>query len=284
MRQKLLDISDKIERHNLEILIKIKDIADELKIEYFIVGATVRDMILNYAYGINIYRSTNDIDFAVRVKNWEEYELLVGKIKEAGFKDDKRISQRYYYNGMIIDFIPFGDISTKNDTITWPDHDQREMNIIGFDDAYKNTEDILIKKSPDIIIKAASVEGLVMLKIFSWNDRPLPIRIKDAKDLYLIITTYLKAGNEQRLFDEHQDLFEETEDYDLSGARLLGRDIKKSVSERVLKNLLGILEGDKLINLATEMSEYEVIARDTKDEKIEWCESLVQNVKLGMTE
>lgn len=280
----MLDISNKIEKYNLEILLKIKGVTEELKIEYFIVGATVRDMILNYAYGIKIYRSTNDIDFAVRLKNWEEYELLIEKVREAGFREDNKILHRFYYQGMIIDFIPFGDISTKDEIIVWPDDDKREMNIIGFDDAFRNTEDILIKKNPDVIIKASSVEGLVMLKIFSWNDRSLPMRLKDAKDLYLIITTYLRAGNEERLFDEHQDLFEKTEDYDLSGAKLLGRDIKKSVSDKVLKNLLEILEGDKLINLATEMSEYEVIARDTKDEKIELCESLLHNLKLGMTD
>ncbi|MEJ2196496.1 MAG: hypothetical protein P8X73_16790 [Ignavibacteriaceae bacterium] len=183
-----------------------------------------------------------------------------------------------------MDFIPFGDVSTKDETIAWPDKDEKEMNLIGFDDAYMNTENILIQKDPKIFVRAASVECLVMLKIFSWNDRSTPIRLKDAKDLYLIITTYLKAGNEQRLFNEHQDLIEKAKDYDLSGARLLGRDINKSVSEKVLNNLLGILDADKLNNLATEMAEYEVIARDTKDEKIEWCESLLQNLKLGMTD
>ena len=49
---------------------------------------------------------------------------------------------------MIIDFIPFGGISTKDDTIKWPDDkDDKEMNVIGFDDALMNTEDILIKLS-----------------------------------------------------------------------------------------------------------------------------------------
>ncbi|MEJ2196495.1 MAG: hypothetical protein P8X73_16785 [Ignavibacteriaceae bacterium] len=82
----MLDISDKIEKHNLEILLNIKEITDDLNIEYFIVGATVRDMILNYAYGVRIYRATNVIDFAVRLKNWEEYELLIDKVKESGFR------------------------------------------------------------------------------------------------------------------------------------------------------------------------------------------------------
>lgn len=278
----MLDISDKIEKYNLEILLKIKEITDNLKIEYFIVGATVRDIILNYIYDIIIYRATNDVDFAVRVKSWDEYRLLTEEIEKAGFEKDDRIIHRYRYQGKIIDFIPFGEVATEDSIIVWPDKDEKVMSVLGFDDAFINTEDLIIQAEPEIIIKMATTECLVMLKLFSWNERSSTERIRDAKDLYLIITTYLRAGNEKRLFDEHTDLIEKAEDYDLSGARLLGRDIKKSVSERVLKSLLGILEGDKLMNLTTEMSEYEVIARDTKDEKIEWCESLLQNLKLGI--
>lgn len=278
----MLDISDKIEKYNLEILLKIKEITDNLKIEYFIVGATVRDIILNYIYDIIIYRATNDVDFAVRVKSWDEYRLLTEEIEKAGFEKDDRIIHRYRYQGKIIDFIPFGEVATEDSIIVWPDKDEKVMSVLGFDDAFINTEDLIIQAEPEIIIKMATSECLVMLKLFSWNERSSTERIRDAKDLYLIITTYLRAGNEKRLFDEHTDLIEKAEDYDLSGARLLGRDIKKSVSERVLKSLLGILEGDKLMNLTTEMSEYEVIARDTKDEKIEWCESLLQNLKLGI--
>lgn len=278
----MLDISDKIEKYNLEILLKIKEITDNLKIEYFIVGATVLDIILNYIYDIIIYRATNDVDFAVRVKSWSEYKLLTEEIEKAGFEKDARIIHRYRYQGKIIDFIPFGEVATEDSIIVWPDKDEKVMSVLGFDDAFINTEDLIIQAEPEIIIKMATTECLVMLKLFSWNERSSTERIRDAKDLYLIITNYLKAGNEQRLFDEHQDLFEKSEDYDLSGARLLGRDIKKSVSERVLKSLLGILEGEKLMKLATEMSEYEVIARDTKDEKIEWCGSLLQNLKLGI--
>ena len=65
----MLDISGKIDRFNLEILKKIKEIADKLNIEFFLIGATVRDLILHCVYNINVYRATNDIDFASSVKN-----------------------------------------------------------------------------------------------------------------------------------------------------------------------------------------------------------------------
>jgi predicted nucleotidyltransferase len=229
----LLDISKKIDKFNLEILKRIKEIADRLQIDFFIVGASVRDMILNYVYNIKIYRATNDVDFAVRVKSWNEYNKLTAEVEKAGFRRDKRIAHRFYTDALIIDFIPFGEIADENNNITWQDNDNKEMNVIGFDDAFANTEEILIQTDPDIIIKAASVESLVMLKIFSWNDRAAEMRLKDARDLYLLITKYLDAGNHQRLIEDHIDLFDGAVDYELSGARLLGRDISRVAKDEV---------------------------------------------------
>ncbi|GBD86601.1 hypothetical protein BMS3Abin03_00522 [bacterium BMS3Abin03] len=278
----MLDISKKIDKLNLEILLKVKSTANKLQIDFFIVGAYVRDLILNYIYGIEIYRATNDIDFAVRVRNWDEYRLLIDEIEKAGFQKNEKILHRYRYNGMIIDFIPFGDISSDEDTISWPDKDKKEMNVMGFDDAYTNTEDILIQSDPDIIIKAASVECLVMLKIFAWNDRAVDIRLKDAKDLYLIINSYLEAGNQERLFNEHNDIVEATEDYELSGARLLGRDISNVASGKVMKNILELLHSDKLDILASEMSQYEGIHLENDDDELELCEQLLRSLLAGL--
>lgn len=278
----MLDISKNIDKFNLEILIMIKEIADNLHIDFFIVGATVRDMILNYAYGIQIYRSTNDIDFAVRVKNWEDYNLLISEIEKAGLAKTDRIKHRYTYKGMILDFIPFGSISTKENTIRWSnDKDDKEMNVIGFDDAFMNTKDLLIQTEPGIIIKAASVESLAMLKIIAWNDRTIDTRIKDARDLYLIMTTYLQAGNEERLFKEHTDIIEMAIDYELSGARLLGRDIARTASDKVNSILLEILNDNKLNKLADEMSQYDGLSFE-KDETKDKCLALLINLLMGL--
>lgn len=278
----MYDISQKIDKLTLEILKKIKNITDTLKIDFFIVGATVRDMILNYIYNIQVYRKTNDIDFAIRVRHWDDYKLLVEEIEKVGFIKSDRIMHRYRYNGMIIDFIPFGEVSADGNTITWPDKDEKKMNVIGFDDAFMNTEDLMIQTDPEIIIQAASVVSLVMLKIFSWNDRPADLRSKDAKDLYLIITTYLNAGNEKRLYD-HQDIVDLAVDYELSGAILLGKDIANTVNEKVHKALLEILTGDKLQLLAYDMSKYENLHKESDDEKVEWCVELLKSLKQGLT-
>lgn len=277
----MLDISKKIDPLSLKALRQIKDIAGRLQVDFFLVGATVRDVILYYVYNIPIYRSTNDIDFAVRVRNWDEYHKLTSEVEKVGFRKDERVAHRFYTNALIIDFIPFGEIADKHNNITWNDSDKLEMNVIGFDDAYMNTEDILIQTDPDIVIKTATVESLVMLKIFAWNNRSAEKRLKDARDLYLIITTYLIAGNEERLFEDHSDIVAESVDYELTGARLLGRDISRVASKNVKNNLFEILMGDKLSLLANEMAQYEGLSSE-RGEKVEKCLELLNNLRMGL--
>ena len=279
----MLDISKKIDKLNLEILKTVKEIADRLNVKFYLIGATVRDMILNYVYGINIYRKTNDIDFAIRLKNWEQYKLLTNEIEAKGFNKDTRIMHRYRYNGMIIDFIPFGEISRGSETITWPDNDRKEMSIIGFEDVYKNTEELLIQTEPEIIIQTASVEGLVLLKIFAWNERALDLRIKEAKDIYIILSTYLDAGNAERIIKDHIDIIYTDFDYQLGGARLLGRDITKIISLSVKEELLKILSNEKIEGLISEMTQYESIPYEG-NEKINWCKKIISSLYQGLTD
>ena len=283
MRKTLLDISKKIDKLNLEILKTVKEIADELNYEFFLVGASVRDMILNHVYGINIYRKTNDIDFAIRLKNWEEYQKLAEKIEAKGFIKSQNIMHRYTYNGMIIDLIPFGEISNDNETITWPDLNKKEMTVIGFEDVYNNTEELLICTDPDIIIKTASVEGLVLLKLFAWNERATDLRIRDAKDLYIILSTYLDAGNRDRLFDEHTDIVDDNFDYQLGGARLLGRDISKISGVPAFNALLEIMNNEKVNDLISEMAQYEDIPFE-RDERVDFCKKMLGSFSQGLNE
>ncbi|MDR3610869.1 MAG: nucleotidyl transferase AbiEii/AbiGii toxin family protein [Ignavibacteriaceae bacterium] len=282
MKKKLLNISNKIDRINLKILSRTKEVADKLNIDFFIVGASVRDFILNYIYNIKIYRATNDIDFAISLRNWNEYNLLSNEIEKAGFIKSENILHRYSYKGMIVDFIPFGAITNPNETIEWQDEDKKEMNVIGFEDAYRNAEEIIIQNDPEIIIKAASVESLVMLKIFAWNDRSTDQKLKDAKDLCLIATTYLEAGNRNRLFEEHSDIFNKVDDYEIGGARLLGRDISKIASAKVLQSLYEILEDAKLNALAKDMAKFEGLHLDDEDTKTEKCKEILISMLHGL--
>lgn len=95
MRKKLLNISGKI-----DVIVKplaiIRNLAEKQNIPFFIIGATARDLILQYGYGIHTGRATYDLDIAIYVPDWSAFQHLVDALLNTGkFKPDKA-RQRLY--------------------------------------------------------------------------------------------------------------------------------------------------------------------------------------------
>jgi predicted nucleotidyltransferase len=226
MKRNLLNLSGKIDSLTVELFETISDVAEFAKVPFFVVGATARDMILVYGYDIKTIRATHDIDFAVQVSDWSQYTKLIEGLLETGkFRSKREIQRLTYKETLDIDIIPFGAISDQDNSFSWPPDNEIKMSILGFEEAYQTSITVRMREEPILDIKFVSLPGLALLKIISWNDNNLR-RDKDAKDLLLLMRTYLEAGNHERLFNEHMDLVEvEDFDYVRAGSRLLGRDI-----------------------------------------------------------
>lgn len=108
MNENLLDLSGKIDQLTVSIYETIAKVADSSGIKYFIVGASARDMILSYSYGIHTIRATVDIDIGIQLSNWNDYKKLSSDLIQTGKFTETREPQRILFNGNIpIDFIPF---------------------------------------------------------------------------------------------------------------------------------------------------------------------------------
>ena len=237
----MLDISTKIDPFTLEVLTLVSKITDTLKMDFFVIGATARDIIFNLVHGIKIQRGTNDIDFSVRVRNWEDYSKLTNALQENNFSPSKVIHRFTYKSVPSIDIIPFGEISINSTTIKWPDKEEKEMSVVGFEECYLDSELVCIQTNPPLDIKISSTRGLVLMKLISWKDG-YPSRSRDALDITYIIKNYIEAGNMDRLQSEHGDLITEQFDFELTGATLLGRDISKIARPATLEYLNKMLE------------------------------------------
>lgn len=282
MSGKLFDISGKIDQPRLEIFRAINDAANKVNAAFFIVGATARDIILEQIYSKKVYRATNDIDLGIRVNTWEDYEKITAELtKNTKIKADERVEHRFLYNGVYpIDIVPFGKIASAHGKFKWPQSDN-EFTILGFDEAYENSDQVLLSNDPELIISFASPESLAMLKIISWDER-YPGRSRDATDLVLLIETYIEAGNEDRLANEESDLLKDF-DFTMTGARLMGRDIARTANEQTITYLLNILNNEtgeqKEYRLVTDMMSEERIQEDAKFEKYM---SMLENLKAGI--
>jgi len=241
----LFDLSGKIDQQTVAALSLVKSIADSLGISFFIVGASARDYILKHCYGIEPRRMTMDIDLGVEVSSWEQFNKLTDALKVTGkFVPDAREPQRFHFNHLLVDIVPFGPITDVNQKIAWPPEHEIFMSMLGFREAYEYSITIRLSTDPDLDIKLPTLPGLVLMKIISWHEK-YPERKKDADDLLLIMQKYEEVGNFDRLYDEEQDLLkEENFDLRLAGIRLLGRDMAKIADPDTLSTVKDILAGE----------------------------------------
>ena len=243
MSKSLLDLSGRIDPALLEVFEALAEVAAAWQIRYFVVGATARDIIFGYGHGIAIRRATADIDLGVEVADWEEFHILKdGLVERDQFEPTLAVQRLLYKRELPIDIVPFGPLEHANKEISWPPDHSVRMNVLGFEDAYRNAQTVRLSSDPVLDIPFVTPAGLAVLKIIAWNDRT-PQGSKDAGDLAFLMRHYLDAGNQERLAEEHPDLLDTDDfDYEHAGARLLGRDMAVIMSPETRKVVLEILD------------------------------------------
>lgn len=244
MNKNLLNISGKISEPIVKIYELIAEVANKNKVIFFVIGASARDMVFEYGYNIKASRATRDIDLAVQVATWDEFQSLKSALIATGYFAHSKMMQRIHYQNEIpIDIVPFGAIAADDKTISWPPDDSVKMNVTGFNDAYHATQTVRLRESPILDIPIVTPAALVILKLMAWKDRSSE-HSKDAIDLAFILRCYLNAGHTERLIEEHSDLLDENFDFERSGARMLGRDVASIVSAQSKQMLNEILSAE----------------------------------------
>ncbi|MBN2686998.1 MAG: nucleotidyl transferase AbiEii/AbiGii toxin family protein [Deltaproteobacteria bacterium] len=141
----------------------MKNIADSLKIPFFIVGATARDFLLKHCYGVDPPRMTRDIDLAVKVADWKQFGKLTEALKDTRkFTADRREQQRFRYDNVLIDIVPFGPISDRNGKISWPPEHEIFMKMTGFQEAYQCSVTVRLHSDPELDVKIPTLPGLAL--------------------------------------------------------------------------------------------------------------------------
>lgn len=222
-----LDLSKQTELHWLSGLVRLVGAAAD-DLPFFITGATARDLILQYGYGIDAARKTHDVDFAFMVETWPAFEALRSRLLATGkFAAAPGNAHRLQFDtGIVVDLVPFGAIERPDRTIAWPPGGAVVMSVFGFREALAATTPVLLPER--ITTQIVSLPALAMLKIAAWMDRRHVQPGKDAYDLWLILRHYLDAGNRDRLYTEAAQLLEQSDfDYEAAGAWLLGQDMAR---------------------------------------------------------
>lgn len=289
MMTTLLDLSGKIDQTSISLYETLSEITAATGTQFFVVGATARDIILERGFGIQSGRATRDVDVGVRVSGWSEFRRLKEGLLASGRFTEAREAQRLLYRGeVLVDILPFGEIANPNSEISWPpDHDV-VMSVVGFEDAFNAAQPVRMRANPPLDILVASLPGLAIMKIIAWSERPSE-RNRDAHDLALILEKYLDAGNDERLQEEHTDLVEVGNfDYVRAGARLLGRDIAKVGNPETKGKILEILEAETTEGsqypLSAQMIMGSVLADEETDNRFDAILSILKDLRAGINE
>lgn len=270
----LLDVSKKIERATATVLTDLAAIANSNNIEFLVVGAMARDLILDCGFGIGIVRATRDIDFGIRVADWGEYERLVGLLKDNNWHCPENQQHRFVHeSGVPVDLIPFGAIETAEGEIRWPPHFNEALSVIGFGDAYADRWQARISASPPLEVGVASPAGQTFLKIVAWRDRGVTRGGRDAADLRLLMERYLDLDNVTRVAEEYPEWLDDDFDYPLVSAKLLGADVNRCVMDTpvdVFRALTDALRPD-----AIEQSLAYAMHQVGEDADLLFCQNLI---------
>jgi predicted nucleotidyltransferase len=286
MRNTLKDISEKIEDHISRAIIQISEISSRNNIQFFIVWATARDLFFKAIYNISSPRATKDIDFGVRLRDWDEFETFKKELlKSIKIVQYGPFQHRFIYdNKTIIDIIPFGKIENPPGSIKWMPDEALIMSTIGFDEAFKSAEFFIISTNPQCKVKICTPPGLTIMKLISWNQR-YPERNSDAKDLYFILSEYIHAGNEERIYSDELDNIKEQYpdfDYDNAGPYLLGKDVGAIADLKTSETIVSILNRE-----TKDESNFNLIGEMIKDQfgdsdKFERVLKILKYFKIGI--
>ena len=188
--------------------------------DFFVIGATARDIVVQQLLDMSSRRKTRDLDLAIAITNWQEYGAVKDALVADGFEKDPSKPQRFYYGDYEIDVVPYGYVAKEDDNIYWPPEETIAMSVKGFDEVLSDA--ITVDIDGKFSIKIASLHGLFLLKFNAWMDRHLETS-KDAEDMSFILSNYLMANLGREVHMEVYD-WEDFDEY-VAGAYWLAHDL-----------------------------------------------------------
>ena len=256
----LLNIAGRIEPWLLSTLERVCRVIEGLGLPYVLVGATARDLVMHHAYGASAQRATRDVDFAVEVEDWAAFEAIRASLLRQGFRATGVSHRLQHHPGVLVDIIPFGRIGDERAVIAWPPRGDIEMSVLGFREACDAALRVRVREAPVLDVRVVSPEGLALLKLMAWMQRPQEQRRKDATDLAYVLCHYEAIPeNREVLYDSAcMDIMEAYEwDLSLAAAWLLGRRVRAMSPPKARLGIGALISGESkplsLERLAMEM-------------------------------
>ena len=265
----------------VELLRKLTDSFNKMGREFYVIGATARDIIMQQLLDTESRRRTKDLDIAIAIPDWDTFEQVKQKLIADGFEKSTDMQQRFFYGGYELDIVPYGVVAKEDDNIYWPPEEVVAMSVKGFDEVL--SEAITVSIDDEFKVKIASLHGLFLLKFNAWLDRNAKTS-KDAEDMSFILSNYFMANLDREMHQEVYD-WENFDEY-IVGGYWLAHDLvalldvnQLNYYKEVVKEELVKEEKSRLFNQMIESSyglKYETV-RDTWQAIVNVFQKAVEN-------
>lgn len=206
-------------------------------VTHMVVGATARNVISIGLLGRLPDRSTRDVDIAVAVDSWSDFQRLADRLPRKG----RRV------HTFVVEGVEVG-IEATNRTLMWPD--EVRMNVLALSEVAAGAQRAVLPGG--VIVVLPTIPGLAALKLVTWSDRHLATRV-DAVDLDTIIGWYSVGPFLDEAYADVEVLAANGFDPELAGAHRLGVDITSLLGSDAASALDAILTDAALARLANDM-------------------------------
>ena len=223
----------------IELLRKLTDSFGRMDREFYVIGATARDIIVQQLLDTASTRRTKDLDIAIAIPDWDAFEQITERLIADGFKKSNDMYQRFYYGAYEVDIVPYGVVAKEDENIYWPPEEVVAMSVKGFDEVLP--EAITVSIDDEFKVKIASLHGLFLLKLNAWLDRNAKTS-KDAEDMSFILSNYFMANLDREIHQEVYD-WENFDEY-IVGGYWLAHDLVTLLNVNQLNYYKEVIEGE----------------------------------------
>ena len=240
----------------VETLHALADCYAALNMELYVVGAVARDFALRLLQINDPYRGTLDLDVAVLLADWEQYQQLTETLLNHRFIKAAE-KQRFYYVGTgnyryMVDIVPFGSVAHQ-ELLAWPPDGHPIMSVRCFEDVMAHAD--MVSVDNDFSFRLASLSGQFLIKLDAWSDRHTLTK-KDATDMvHILRNVYMAYALSRQTLPSEINIEASEFDIVVAGAEWIASDLSLILSKEhrqfyasMLQNEVSQEENSALIN------------------------------------
>lgn len=210
----------------------LHDLQEEVG-DFVLVGMAAVDLVTRAIAGLPASRLTRDVDVAIAVDTEPALRERTRRLVPRG--TGSRL--HFWLDGARVDVVPFGDVAPGNRLVL----EDTTLDVSGLYDASRTS--INLDLGGNLIVRVASLAGLVALKLIAWTDRGAKTDHKDAHDIGLLLRASVSGRFADALWDDDEALERTDYDPERAGPFRIGRQIAREFEPMLVDRLEAILTG-----------------------------------------